>query len=107
MKKNVMVIFALLMLVTGCSVGGTYTSTSSEITVLDKEFSSDYKDAWIKAYDPNNSTEKESFKVVVKEPMVWNLIESGSSYFASYHKKGEGQWESQQIANIGDEDTLR
>jgi hypothetical protein len=108
MKRSFVVILTLLTLIIGCSVGGApYTSATSEITVLDKEYSSDYKNAWIIAYDPNNSTEGESFKVVVKEPMVWNLIVSGSTYFASYHKKGDGMWELKQVAHLGDEDTLR
>ena len=82
---NIFIIFMLLAILTSC--GGASTSTTSMLIVIEKGHSSDYKEYWIEAYDPNNQTRDEAFKVVVKEEMVWNLIEENKEYFSSYSKK--------------------
>lgn len=72
---------------TACA--GPYSSTTSMLSVIEKGHSSDSKEYWIKAYDPNNETEEEAFKIVVKEVMTWNLLAKEIEYFATYGKKGE------------------
>lgn len=76
-----------------------FTSTASSLIVVEKGNSKDYKEYWINAYDPNNQTKDETFKIVVKEEMVWNLIEDNKEYFASYSKKGKKPWFLEQIEN--------
>ena len=49
-------------------------------TVVEKDYPDNYKDAWIIAYDPNNSTKEEAIKIMAEEPMVWNLIETDKTY---------------------------
>ncbi|MDQ0971232.1 hypothetical protein QFZ31_001110 [Neobacillus niacini] len=58
MKKFpiLLVVFITLLVVTAC--GGSFSSTSSDLYVVKKEHSKDYKKAWIMAYDPNSITEK-------------------------------------------------
>ena len=51
-------------------------SITSTLIVIEKGHSSDNKEYWIKAYDPNNQNKEEAFKIVIQEEMVWNLIES-------------------------------
>ncbi|MFT4417025.1 hypothetical protein ACLM5H_24485 [Fredinandcohnia humi] len=67
------------------------------IIVNKKGHSSDYKQYWIKAYDPNNQTKAEAFKIVVQEEMVWNLMEENNEYFALYTKEGVKPWIVEQI----------
>ena len=96
MKKTPIILFLFLLLIlTSC--GGPYTSTSSYLKITDKGYSSDYKDHWIKAYDPNNDTEENSFKILVDEEMVWNLIEENKEYFTTYSKEGDNPWILEQI----------
>ncbi len=57
--------------------------------VNEKGYSSDNKEHWIKAYDPNNQNKEEAFKIVIQEKMVWNLIEERKEYFAMYSKEGD------------------
>ena len=56
--------------------------------VIEKGYSSDNKEYWIKAYDPNNQNKEEAFKIVIQEEIVWNLIEKDKEYFSLYSKKG-------------------
>ena len=107
MKKipSLLVIFIFLLVVTAC--GGPYTSTSSNLYVVKKAHSKDDKEAWIIAHDPNNITEKKEIKIMVQEPMVWNLIEVNKTYFSSYSKKGANPWILEQIEHFGDNDTIR
>jgi hypothetical protein len=92
------------LVITAC--GGPFSSTTSELYVVKKAHSKDYKKAWIIAFDPN-SKEKEEIEVMVKEPMVWNLIEVNKTYFITYFKKGDNPWKLTWIAHIDENDTLR
>jgi hypothetical protein len=106
MKKIAfLLIIITLLLITAC--GGPYSSTTSDLYVVEKGYSKDYKEAWIIAFDPNDKTKQEKIKIMIEEPMVWNLIEINKPYFTSYSKKGDNPWILEQIKNIGDEDTLR
>ena len=78
-------------MLTSCSKG-PFTSTTSMLIVIDKGHSSDYKEYWIKAYDPKNQAKEEAFKIVVQEEMVWHLIEENKVYFSSYAKEGDNPW---------------
>jgi len=59
------------------------------------------------AYNPSTSKEKDVIKIIVKDPMVWNLIEKDKEYFSSYSKKGENPWVLGQISYPGDGKALR
>ncbi|ULL14756.1 hypothetical protein DVH26_10020 [Paenibacillus sp. H1-7] len=59
------------------------------------------------AYNPYDSEKKNVIKIVVEEPVVWNLIEKDREYFSSYSKKGEEPWVLEQIAFPSDEKALR
>jgi hypothetical protein len=98
-------IFTLLLVITAC--GGPFSSTSSDLYVVRKAHSKDYKNAWIIAYDPNSIRGKKEIKILVKEPMVWNLIEVNKTYFTSYSKEGDNPWILDQVEHIGDNDTIR
>jgi hypothetical protein len=78
------------------------TSTTSDILIKEKGYSEDFADAWIMVVDPNDPSSKNEFKIKVQEPMVWNLIEEGKTYFSSYTKKGEDDWVLEQIEHVGD-----
>jgi len=67
------------------------------LIVLEKGHSSDYEEYWLKVYDPNKQTKEEAFKIIVREEMVWNLIEENSEYFTSYAKEGDDPWILNQI----------
>ncbi|MBP0726970.1 hypothetical protein J5Y03_17570 [Bacillus sp. RG28] len=106
MKKILIVlIFTSLLVITAC--GGPFTSTSSYLYVVKKGHSKDYKEVWIIAFNPNNKKEQEKIKIMVKEPMVWNLIEVNKTYFTSYSKEGDNPWKLDQINYPGDNDTMR
>ncbi|MGM0883668.1 MAG: hypothetical protein ACQEXQ_21870 [Bacillota bacterium] len=108
MKKIFFLIITIGIFFVGCSQqGGPYKSATSTIIVIEKNYSEDYKEAWIMAYDPNNSARDKAIKIVVEEPMVWNLIEKEQEYFASYHKKGEKPWILKQVEHPSDDNTLR
>ncbi|WP_172372446.1 hypothetical protein [Sporosarcina jiandibaonis] len=93
--SNIFIIFMLLTILISC--GGASKSTTSMLIVIEKGHSNDYKEYWIEAYDPNNQTKDKAFKVVVKEEMVWNLIEENKEYFSLYSKKGDEPWILEQI----------
>ena len=99
MKKALILLITVVLLVLA-SCGGPFTSTTSILIVIEKGHSSDYKEHWIKAYDPNNQTKEEAFKIVVQEEMVWNLIEEDKEYFSSYAKEGDKSWVLEQIEHI-------
>lgn len=106
MKKiPILLTFISLLIITAC--GGPFTSTTSFLYVVKKGHSKDYKEAWIIAFDPNNKKEQEKIKIMVKEPMVWNLIEVNKTYFTSYSKEGDNPWILEQINHPDDNDTLR
>ena len=99
MKKALILLITVVLLVLA-SCGGPFTSTTSMLIVIEKGHSNDYKEYWIKAYDPNNQTKEESFKIVVQEEMAWNLIEEDKEYFSSYGKEGDKSWVLEQIEHI-------
>lgn len=107
MKKFIFLFITLTLFVGGSSFGGPYSSTSSMLIVIEKNYSQDFRDAWITAYDPYNSTREQSIKIMVEKPMVWNLIKVGNEYVATYDKKGNKPWVLEQIQYPGDEKTLR
>jgi hypothetical protein len=64
------------------------SSTTAIVTVLEKGYSLDNEEAWITVVPPNTPTEYQNkYKVTVKEPMVWNLIEKDHTYLVSYKKR--------------------
>ncbi|TYS70500.1 hypothetical protein FZC76_00985 [Sutcliffiella horikoshii] len=67
------------------------------LVVIEKGYSSDYKEYWIKAYDPNNHSKEEAFRIVVQGEMVWNLIEKNKEYFSSYSREADKPWILDQI----------
>lgn len=100
MKKslNLLIIFSIII-ITGCT-GTPHTSTTSQLFVVEKGHSDDYKEYWIMAFDPNNQTKEEAFKIVVENEMAWNLMEVNRKYFASYQKKGENPWVLMQMEHL-------
>ncbi|WP_049681190.1 hypothetical protein [Peribacillus loiseleuriae] len=106
MKKilSSLIIFFFLV-ITAC--GGPSSSTTSYLQVVEKGYSKDYKEAWIIAFNPFNITKQEKVKIMVEEPMVWNLIEVNKTYFTSYSKDGDNPWILSQIGHLDDDDTLR
>jgi hypothetical protein len=105
--KKILGILIFIILLVFPAYGGPFSSTTSELNVVKKVHSKDYKKAWIIAFDPNSISGKKKIKVMVKEPVVWNLIEVNETYFTTYSKKGNNPWELEQIAHLGDNDTLR
>ncbi len=99
----------MTFLIAGCSFGtpSLKQSTGSQIHVIEKGYSDDYKESWIMAYDPKNSTKDKAIKIIVEEPMVWNLIEVDKTYVASYSKDGDTTWILEQIEHVRDEKSLR
>ncbi|MET3728167.1 hypothetical protein ABID52_001748 [Fictibacillus halophilus] len=91
--SGLLIILTLLPL-TSC---GETHSTSSIIIVTDKGHSEDNKEYWIAAYNPNNEGKADTFRIIVEEVMVWNLIEEDKEYFSTYAKEGESPWLLEQI----------
>ena len=100
-KATILMITVALLVLASC--GGPFISTTSMLIVVEKGRSSDYKEYWVKAYDPNNQTKEEAFKIVVQEEMVWNLIEEDKEYFSLYSKEGDKSWVLEQIEHIEDQ----
>ncbi|MFJ5625502.1 hypothetical protein ACIQD3_23045 [Peribacillus loiseleuriae] len=98
-------IILFLLVITACE--RPYTSTTSYLHVVEKGYSKDYKEAWIIAFNPYNKTKQENVKIMVAEPMVWNLIEVNKTYFTSYSKEKDKPWILDQIEHLDDDDTLR
>ncbi|WP_274307461.1 hypothetical protein [Solibacillus daqui] len=90
MKKFFGLFILLFTLMLASCVGEA--SITSTLIVIEKGHSSDYKEYWIKAYDPNNQNKEEAFKIVIQEEMVWNLIKKDEEYFSLYSKKGDNPW---------------
>ena len=89
-KTSFSILLFVLLILTSCV--GPYTSTTSFLKITEKGHSNNYKEYWIKAYDPNNYTEDVAFKIVVDEVMVWNLIEENKEYSTTYSKSGNNPW---------------
>ena len=102
MKKRVgFICILLLFILTACN----QSLTVSDLQVVEKG-SSD-KETWIIAFDPNNQTEKQAFKILIQEEMVWNLIEVEKRYFAGYSPTSDTSWKLERIESIEDEKTLK
>ena len=84
--KKTFGLFIILFTLILASCGGV--STASTLMVIEKGQSNNNKEYWIKAYDPNNP-DKEAFKIMIEEKMVWKLIEEDKEYFALYSEKGD------------------
>ncbi|WP_088102945.1 hypothetical protein [Halalkalibacter urbisdiaboli] len=97
MKKTLGWLILVIFLLASCGGNGPYTSTASMLIVTEKGHSSDYKEYWIKAYNPNTQTKEEAFKIIVQEVMVWNLIEVNKEYFSTYAKEDDKPWILEQI----------
>lgn len=101
MKKILIYIFAISLLVlTSCEQTTKQTmkySTFSTIKVIDKGHNDKLKQYWIKAYDPNNQTIDNAFKIIVDDENLWNLIEVNRQYVADYNKEEHNPWKLQQI----------
>ncbi|MGY0693737.1 hypothetical protein ACW2QC_13265 [Virgibacillus sp. FSP13] len=63
------------------------STTTAVITVLEKGYSKDNQEAFIITAPPNSSDKIYEIKILVKEPMVWNLIEKGKVYTIDYDSK--------------------
>lgn len=86
--KRILSLFILIILLLIVACGGTNSSTASMLIVIEKGYSSDNEEYWIRTYDPNNETKDEASKIIVNEVMVWNLIVEDKEYFATYGKEG-------------------
>jgi hypothetical protein len=104
MKRFFILLIVLILVGTSCEEKNS--TTSSELYIVKKEYLDDQKKAWIVALDPNNKT-KQEFRIMVKEPMVWNLIEVKKTYFATISKSSDKPWILTHIKHHGHEDALR
>lgn len=69
------------------------SSTTAVVTVLEKSHSEDNGEAYVIVLPPNmpkEYREEAKTKIVVKEPMVWNLIVKDEEYFIHYSSKPSG-----------------
>lgn len=59
--------------------------TVTDFTVTEKGYSNDNNKAWVKGFNPNAPVERqEEIKIIVREPMVMNLIQKDKKYFVRY-----------------------
>ena len=79
-KSFVLLLILSTLLLASCGP----TSTSSSFVVIEKGQSNNNKECWIMGYNPNMPNKEETFKIVIKEKMVWNLIEEEVDYFVTY-----------------------
>lgn len=101
----------LVMLLSGCAGTSSassddYTAATLFIKVTAKEHSDDYKQKWIVAHNSSMSN-AEDIRLIVDSNMVWNLIEVGSEYFATYEGSAAKGYRLNQISHPGDQDTIR
>jgi len=80
--KRVLGLFIILSTLLLASCGGA--STASSFVVTEKGQSNNNKEYWIKGYNPSMPNKEETFKIMVKEKMIWNLIEEEEEYFIMY-----------------------
>ncbi|BAQ11759.1 hypothetical protein OXB_3290 [Bacillus sp. OxB-1] len=85
MKKSFGLFIILFTLLLASCGGG---STASSFVVIEKGQSNNNKEYWIKGYNPSMPNKEETFKIMIKEKMVWNLIEEEVDYFVTYSNKG-------------------
>ena len=78
-------------------------TTVTDFTITEKGYSNDNNEAWIKGFNPNAPVEhQEEIKVIVREPMVMNLIQKDKTYFVNYSIKRNGLIFLSNIENIED-----
>ncbi|RKD22996.1 hypothetical protein BEP19_12250 [Ammoniphilus oxalaticus] len=82
-----------LLLLSAC--GETHSSTTSMLIITEKGQCGNQQ--WIKAYDPNNQSSAETFKLMVEQELNWSLIEVDREYFTTYSRKGNKPWILNQI----------
>lgn len=86
----------------------TWTSTSGIVTVIEKGYSEEKDEAWILVVPPNTSDELQNeFKtqIMIKERMVWNLIEEGQTYSVDY-KSWHGENTLSYISHVMEENAI-
>jgi hypothetical protein len=105
-KSYFLTITVIILLLGGCSPADppTYISTSSDIKVIEKGHSENNQEYWIMVYDPNNQTESEKFKIIIKNEMVWDLLEENRIYASSYSKENDETPVLEQIKHINRQD---
>lgn len=92
MRNKKIILLILIIAIIGSVFPLNYffssSSTSAIVTVLEKGYSVDNEEAWITVVPPNTPIEYQNkYKVTVKEPMVWNLIEKDQTYLVNYKKR--------------------
>ena len=96
MKSKRILLSAITISVAFLIIIFIYNSFSSVLTVTDftvteKGHSNDNHEAWIKGFNPNSPVgQQEEIKVIVREPMVMNLIQKDKTYFVNYTIKRNG-----------------
>ncbi|WP_144512136.1 hypothetical protein [Bacillus sp. FJAT-22090] len=96
MKSKRILLSAITISVAFLIVFFIYNSFSSVLTVTDftiteKGYSNDNKEAWIKGFNPIAPVgHQEEIKVIVREPMIMNLIQKDKTYFVRYTIKRNG-----------------
>ncbi|TYS17162.1 hypothetical protein FZC78_11165 [Rossellomorea vietnamensis] len=92
MKKGFsFAIIILALFLAACNgIVSSPTTTSSLLAVIDKGYSSDDEEYWLSAYDPNNQTEEDAFRIIVQDEVAWGLIEENKEYVSTYiQEEGE------------------
>jgi hypothetical protein len=89
-ETHILLLIVGLLLLSSCGHISSTTSASM-LVVTEKGHTSD-KEYWIKAYDPNNQTKEEAFKLVVDNEILWENIEIDEEYASTYVKKGDQPW---------------
>ncbi|MGP4109208.1 hypothetical protein [Virgibacillus sp. L01] len=97
----VIIVIAVILIYSFSSV----STTTAAITVLEKGYSEENKEAFIITAPPNSSNELYEIKILVKEPMVWNLIEKEKIYTVNYVSK-QGDRILKQIHIFGDDKAI-
>jgi len=95
MKSNRILLSAITISVAFLIVFFIYNSLSvltvTDFTVTEKGYSNDNNEAWIKGFNPNAPVgHQEEIKVIVREPMVMNLIQKDKTYYVRYTIKRNG-----------------
>ncbi|NEU31953.1 hypothetical protein GN156_14365 [bacterium LRH843] len=94
-RTHSLLMIVVLLLLSSCGYVSS-TTTASMLVLTEKGHTSD-KEYWIKAYDPNNQTKEEAFKLVVDEEILWENLEIDEEYTSTYVKKGDQPWRLMEI----------
>lgn len=94
-RTHSLLMIVVLLLLSSCGyVSSTYSA--SVLVVTEKGYTSD-NEYWIKAYDPNNQTKEEAFKLFVDSEVLWGNLEVDEEYASKYEKKGDQPWSLTEI----------